>query len=469
MSNETLYGDRMSAADAVLWRIESDPALRSTIVSAWVLDGTPDPARFLRKLENCIADVPRLRQRPVEDPFGLAPPRWEDDPYFDIDFHLRHLGAPGDGSLRAFLDLAEPIGMQAFDRERPLWELYLVGGLAGGLTGVILKLHHAVSDGVGLVRMTEGLIERSADEDSSDRSEKSPMAARPPAIDGLSRTWSAATYRLSSSIEGAGRLVRSLAGVLPRLLGQPTALVRDLGAQISSIGRLVAPVSVPLSPAMTGRSLSVRYDHIEVPLAELKQAARRVGATLNDAFVAAVAGGLRRYHADRGQPVESLRMNMPINLRSGDRARDAGNQFAPVRFEVPISIEDPAACMRAIHAAVLAQRDEPALGLLEEISAVIGALPGSGPAIFSGGMMKAVDFTTSNVPGPRFPVFVSGARVERMFGFGPLAGAALNVTCFSYDGKLGIGINCDPAAVEDTALLVESLRKGFDDVLSLAD
>lgn len=468
MSTGTHYSDRMTAADAVLWRIESDPALRSTIVSAWVLDGAPDPERFLRKLERCIADVPRLRQRPVEDPLGLAPPRWEVDPYFDIDFHLRRLGAPGDGSLRAFLDLAEPIGMQAFDRERPLWELYLVDGLVGGRTGVILKLHHAISDGVGLVRMTEGLIERSANEDSTRRPAANPPATPPPvSVDGLSRTTAAAAHRVSTGLARAGRIARAFGRVLPRLVGEPATLAREVGAQIASIGRLVAPVTRPMSPAMTGRSLSVRYDHIEIPLADLKRAARSVDATLNDAFVAGVTGGLRRYHADRGLPVDALRMNMPINLRSGDRARDAGNQFAPVRFEVPISIEDPAARMRAIHTTVLAQRDEPALGLLEEISSAIGSLPGSGPALFSGGMMKAVDFTTSNVPGPRFPVYVSGARIERMFGFGPLAGAALNVTCFSYDGRLGIGINCDPAAVEDPALFVESLRKGFDEVLSV--
>lgn len=467
-SSSTRYGDRMTDADAVLWRIESDPALRSTIVSAWVLDGPPDADRFRRKLEICIAEVPRLRQRPVEDPLGIAPPRWEDDPHFDIDFHLRRLGAPGDGSLRAFLDLAEPIGMQAFDRARPLWELYLVSGLEGGRTGVIMKLHHAISDGVGLVRMTEGLIERSVDEEAvaSGRAPASPVAGFPP-DDALTRTTHALANRLATTLDRAGRLTRSLGRALPRLVTEPAAVVRGLAAQASSIGRLVAPVSEPMSPLMTGRSLSVRYDHIEIPLDALKQAARRVGGTLNDAFVAAVAGGLRRYHVERGRPVDALRMNMPINLRSGDRSRDAGNQFAPVRFAVPIAIEDPAERMRAIHEAVLAQRDEPALGLLEEISGVIGSLPGSGPALVSGAMMKAVDFTTSNVPGPRFPVYVSGARIERMFGFGPLAGAAINVTCFSYDGRLGIGINTDPAAVDDDALFAECLRKGFDEVLAI--
>jgi diacylglycerol O-acyltransferase len=154
-------------------------------------------------------------------------------------------------------------------------------------------------------------------------------------------------------------------------------------------------------------------------------------------------------------------------MRSGDKALDAGNQFVPVRFAIPISIPDPATRIQKIHELVADQRAEPALPLLDEISAVISSLPGTGAAMFSGAMMKAIDFTTSNVPGPRFPVYVSGAKVEHMFGFGPMAGAAANITCFSYDGELGIGINVDPAAVTDPKLFTECMRKGLDEVLAV--
>ena len=219
---------------------------------------------------------------------------------------------------------------------------------------------------------------------------------------------------------------------------------------------------------MRGRSLSVQYDSVTVPLAELKRAAKAAGGTVNDAFVTAVTGGLRRYHEHLGQPVEELRMNMPINVREDtEKGRSAGNQFAPVRFAVPVDIEDPVERMETIHERVALQRAEPALPLLDTISAAIGSLPGDGAARLAGSMMKAIDFTTSNVPGPQFPVYVSGARIERMFGFGPLAGAAANVTCFSYDGTIDIGVNVDPAAVTDPALFVECLRKGVDEVLSV--
>jgi len=467
MPSATRFHDRMTEADAVIWSIERDPALRSTILSVWLLDRAPDWQRFSARFERCVEEIPRLRQRVVEDPLGLAPPCWEDDPNFELGFHLRRVRAPGDGSLRALLDFARPIGMQAFDRDRPLWELYVVEGLAAGRVAMIMKLHHAVSDGMGLVRMTEGMIERSREpaDDARGRSASPPPAAR---RDDRQRVFDALAHRIAKRRSRARSLAESLRSGALALARDPAAALRGLALQAASIRRLMAPVSEPLSPILRERSLSVRYETLEVPLSELKRAAKSVGSTLNDAFVAVVTGGLRHYHEQQGAPVESLRMNMPINLRSGAAARDAGNQFAPVRFAVPVSIADPAARMRAIRALVAQQRNEPALPLIEPISGVIGALPGDGPARLSGAMMKAIDFTTSNVPGPRFPVYVSGARIEQMFGFGPLAGAAINVTCFSYDGKLEIGMNLDPAAVRDPELFVECMRKGLDEVLAVA-
>ena len=132
MGAELHYDERMSASDALMWNIERDPMLRSTILSAIVLDGLPDEARFRQALERALGKVPRLRQHVVLDPLGAAPPRWELDPHFDLGYHERRLRAPGAGSLRDLLDLAAPIAMQAFDKDRPLWELYRWRGSRAG-------------------------------------------------------------------------------------------------------------------------------------------------------------------------------------------------------------------------------------------------------------------------------------------------------------------------------------------------
>ncbi len=109
MARTTNFTDRMSDSDAVIWNVETDPALRSTIMCIWVLDQAPDWDRFKQKFERCAQEIPRLHQRAVSDPLGLAPPCWEDDPNFDLDFHVRRLFAPGDGTLRALFDFAQPI------------------------------------------------------------------------------------------------------------------------------------------------------------------------------------------------------------------------------------------------------------------------------------------------------------------------------------------------------------------------
>ena len=152
MSDALRYEDRMSDSDALLWNNERDPMLRSTITSLMVLDRAPDPKRFAEALERSLARVPRLRQRVVLDPLGAAPPRWQVDSHFDLDYHVRPLAVAGPGSLRDVLNLAQPIAKQAFDKDRPLWELYQVGGLQDGRSAIVIKLHHAVTDGVGLVR-----------------------------------------------------------------------------------------------------------------------------------------------------------------------------------------------------------------------------------------------------------------------------------------------------------------------------
>jgi WS/DGAT/MGAT family acyltransferase len=230
---------------------------------------------------------------------------------------------------------------------------------------------------------------------------------------------------------------------------------------------MVKPASEPLSPIWTERSFSVHLDAIIVPFEALRAAAKSEDCTLNDAFVAAVAGGLRLYHMDHGCGVDVLRMNMPINIRSDDDGDKAGNLFVPARFEVPIAIEDPKRRMKVIRKRVREQREEPALPLMDEVSGVINRLGATAAIAVVSGMMKSVDFVTSNVPGPRSAVYSGGAKIEQMIPFGPLAGAAVNITLFSYDGQLQFGINTDRRAVKDPERLRECLEAGIAEVVAL--
>ncbi len=460
------FEPRMSGGDTLMWRLESDPALRSTIVSAWILEGAPDMDRLRAKTERATQLIPRLRERVVSDPFGIAPPRWETDPDFDLRFHLRRIRVPEPGTRRQLLDLAEPLAMQAFDKERPLWELHVVEGLEGGRSAVLMKLHHAISDGVGLVRMTECLIEKGPEDTALPPVTTLPEPAED--VDPVQETFDAVGYRTRTGFERAGGALRALGRTAADALRDPTGTAERVRSTTSSIARSLTPQNKPLSPLMTGRSSSVRFEAMSQPLADLKAAGKAAGGTVNDAFLAGVVGGLQRYHAHFNADAKTLRTLMPVNVRTEESQTTAGNYFAPARFEVPMDISDPAARIREMGRLVRKERGEPALGMIQEITGVLGNLPTPVVTGLFGSQQKSTDFTTSNVPGPRRTIWMSGAKVESFLPFGPLSGAAINVTVFSYAGTMYFGINTDPAAVRNPSLLVECLEKGFEEIRALA-
>jgi WS/DGAT/MGAT family acyltransferase len=456
------FEDRMSDGDALMWNIERDPLLRSTIAVVWLLDRAPDRARLEHKVERASRVIPRLRQHVLPNPLALAPPRWEVDAYFDLAAHLSWHKAPGDGSLRALFDFAQPMAMRHFDLARPLWELAVVEGLEGGRGALVLKLHHSISDGMGLVRMTEALVERTRETPASEKEAPEPPEPRAWSQLELARDELAHEWRRQ-----LGRL-RRLGGGLLDAVRHPLETGSELRRSLDSLRHGLAPVGEPLSPILRGRSLSARFVPLRVSLAALRAAGKKADGTLNDAFVAAVCGGLRLYHEAHGAPVEELRMTMPIDIRDGEDADKAGNQFAPARFPVPIALPDPVERMRAIGARVRRERSEPVLGFLEGVAGVLNRLPTSLSVALFGGMLKGIDFVTSNVPGPRREVFTAGAKMDEVYGFGPLSGAAINVTLFSYAGTCFVAINSDPAAVPDPDRLRECFEAGFAEVLGVA-
>lgn len=457
------YETRMSDSDALMWNIEKDPVLRSTITAVAILDRRPDREALLFRLERGTRLIPRMRQRVVGNAYSIAPPRWEVDPNFDLRYHVRFVNAGGEGTLRDVLDIAEPIGMQGFDRARPLWEFVVVEGLEGDRAAIIQKVHHAITDGVGGMQMVMTMIDLEREPEASD--EELPPAPVPEVLGPVKRTVDAIGHVRRRNLGIARRAGGNLAAAASTALSAPGSVVAGLGATAGSVGRLLAPTPTPLSPIMTGRSLSFRFQALTFPLPDLKAAAKAAGGTLNDAFVAAVAGGLRRYHERHGADVEALRMTMPINIRTEGTADLAGNQFVPARFTIPVAVDDPAEHMQIIHELVDQQRREPANALVEPLAIVLNRLPTTAVTALFGAMIKGSDFTTSNVPGAPIPIYIAGAQVEAMIPFGPLAGVALNVTLLSNLDEVHVGVNSDMAAVPDPEVLLECLQESFEAVL----
>jgi diacylglycerol O-acyltransferase len=280
----------------------------------------------------------------------------------------------------------------------------------------------------------------------------------------LERIRDAADHERRRQLGIVRRSVASLSSSAVAAAADAPGAARRLSATLASVGRMLAPATTPLSPIMTGRSLSVHFDTITVPLAELKAAAKKAEGKLNDAFVAGIIGGLRRYHQKHGVDVDALRMTMPINIRNDETSDLAGNQFAPARFAVPLNIDDPVERMRATRDLVAHQRGEPALGLAEPLAGILYRLPTSVTTGVFGSLLRGIDFVTSNVPGVPIPVFFGGARMEAQFAFGPMSGSATNVTLLSYLDEVQIAINSDPAAIPDPEVYLACLLEGIDEI-----
>jgi WS/DGAT/MGAT family acyltransferase len=206
---------------------------------------------------------------------------------------------------------------------------------------------------------------------------------------------------------------------------------------------------------------------LNVGLDDLRRTAKRTEGSLNDVFLAAVIGGLRRYHERHGTEIDSLRMSLPINLRTSDDD-SGGNRFAPARFPVPADIDDPAERVAAIGTLVRGWRAEPALRMSSALAGILNRLPTATTTALFGGMLKCCDFVATNVPGAPVPVFAGGARMDRLYAFAPTAGAAVNVSLISHNETCCIGVVVDTTAVPDAAVLVDCLRQGFEELLATA-
>ena len=444
--------------DAFTFRMERDPLLRSTIIAISLLDRSPDWDVLVERIERATLLAPSFRERLVASPFGLAPPRWTVDPDFDLSWHLRRVGAPTPATLEGVLDMARIAGMTAFDPARPLWEFTLVEGLRGRGAALVMKVHHALTDGLGGIDLAAHVVD--AQREPADLGPMPPAPSVSPhgAVEQVGEA-------IGFDLLRFGQVLRSFVGDLPATVWRagraPARAVADVAATASSLARFVRPVTATLSPLMTERRLRWRYQVLDVPLDDLKRAAKAGGGTLNDAFLAGVTGGLRRYHHSHGAHVDRLRVSMPISVRrEGDPV--GGNRITLVRFEVPAGMTEPIGRMRAIGAAAAAQRRERSLPFSNTVAGVMNLLP----ATVTGGMLKHIDFLASNVAGFPDPVYVGGARVERFYGMGPTIGASANITLMSYQGTCNIGVTTDAGAVPDPEAFLACLVEGFDEVIA---
>ncbi|GEE02272.1 diacylglycerol O-acyltransferase [Gordonia spumicola] len=448
----------MSAVDAVMWRGDADRRLRSTISVVEVFDSEPDWDRLVAAHDWGTRMVPRFRQRVVESPLRTGTPSWQVDPDFDLHYHLRRVRLAGDGSMRELFSLCEQIAMTPLDPARPPWEGYLIDGLADGKTAYFMKAHHALTDGMGAMLVIAQLHSTTREPKPGKPQPPAPAVEDLSALDVLSRQVAEELNRLPKLAGMAFDGVRSLADPKKAL-----SRVLRYGRSVPRVAGMISPEG---SPLLANRSVAWRFQAFEIDFAPLKAASTATGASINDVYLAGLIGGFRKYHDANAVSVESIPVAIPISVRTdGDSA--GGNRIAVGRLAGPIGIDDPFERVLTIREQVRAARGEPAVDIFNTIGPVLAWLPGQVLTQFSGATAMN-DLQASNVPGLPWDTYFAGAKVERMYPFGPLPGCAVMATMITHNSIACLGLNIDAAAVTDLDLFADCLVEGFDEVCALA-
>lgn len=451
----------MSDFEALMWNLDKDPRLSSTIANLTILDRAPDMDRLRARLHRAAIAVPRLRQKVVGGPGRLAPPAWRWEHDLDLNYHVRQVSLGRRRSVRALNELVATLFMVPFDRTRPLWEFIVIEGLPGDRAAMLQKIHHTVTDGQGGLRLSEQFIDLSRDAPEPDPLPEPDSPTEPDSF-------------LSGLTDAVAHLTRRQIGVTRRAVGEitnamthPNELIgtgRHMFNGTTSALRQARTGGAPLSPLWTERSLRRVFGTVDVPLDGAKAAARALGGTINDFFVTGAVAGAAEYHRRHGVELHELRMAMPISTRSDTSA--GGNMFSPSQCVVPAGKMTAVDRFEAVRKVLNVTKAEPMVDMVDAMAGVLNLLPTSVLARASYSMSSSVDFVTSNLRGAPIDLYLAGARMEANYPLGPIAGTAFNLSTMSYRGTLCMGAVIDAGAVEDPAMLLRCLNATFTELLA---
>jgi WS/DGAT/MGAT family acyltransferase len=452
-------GQDLSAWEALMWRTTGDYRTRSTGVIVEILDSEPDWNRLVAAHERFTRQVPRLRERIIDPIVPLVAPAWSPDPHFDLDYHLQQVRlAAGKSDFELHL-LAAQFAARPLDPLRPPWEAMLVLGLSDGRAAYLFKPHHSLSDGVGLLQLLD-LAHSHCREPGPAGAASVPTRRRESPVGLL-------VNRLASGAAAAPAAVaRAALDTAGKFVRDPIGRSNSAAEFALSLRRVLTPPEAPHSPALIDGGAGYRLLTLDVPLDDLKAAARAAGGSVNDAFLAAILGGFRRYHEELSLSVDAMPMAIPVSLRT-DADPMGANKFAGARFAAPVGEPDPRIRIAAIHDFIGFARMEPALGFLDLIAPALSRLPAAVLSRIAGDLTATSDVQASNLGSVARPLFLAGAQVTRIYPMGPRPGIPAMVAMVTYQSICCIAVNYDPEAISDAALFARCLREGFDEVIGL--
>jgi WS/DGAT/MGAT family acyltransferase len=457
--------DRLTGLDSSFLHLERD-STHMHVAGCMVFEGPPpDYEELLVQIESRLHLVPRYRQRLAFVPFNQGRPVWVDDPHFKAAFHVRHTALPRPGSDDELARLAGRVFSQPLDRSRPLWELWLVAGLAHGRFALLSKTHHALVDGVSGVDIATVLFDSSPD----------PLPVAAPDREWIPRPLPTGIQLLADALVERAVMPAEIARGVRATMRGPRALGARAAKSMAGLGAMAwtGLQAAPSSPFNVRIGPHRRFAWVRGDLAEFKAVKNALGGTVNDVVLAVVAGGLGRYMRLHGHSTDDvvLRAMVPVSVRADVEHGALGNRVAAMWAPLPVGVTDPVARLQTISAAM---KDVKASG--QAVGAeVLTALSGFAPPTIMAqaarlqARQRLFNLVVTNVPGPQHPLYVLGRELIALYPMVPLAeNTALGIAIMSYNGQLNFGLTADFDAIADVETLVDELSSAIEELVGAA-
>jgi diacylglycerol O-acyltransferase len=447
--------DRLSRLDASFLYLE-EPGTPMHVGGVLVLEAPPGGVDALAELvEARLPLVPRYRQRVAEVPGHLANPVWVDDPQLNIEYHVRRSGLPRPGTEVQLLDLVSRLTSRPLDRKRPLWEVYLVEGLADGRVAVITKTHPALVDGLTAIDIGQVLLDVEPDAPAPEPLTWQPQPP-PSGAELVLQALDEYVRRPSSAVETARAAITDVRSTAARLGGVAGGLLRTARKAV-----LPAPNS-PLN-APVGRQRRVALARAE--LGDIKKIRKAYGGTVNDVLLNVVTGALREWLLSRGEPVvagTSVRALVPLSMQDDDAV--AGNRVSSYLVDLPVGEPNPRVRLTRLSYAMRGTAQHGRAVGADSLIALTGFAPPTlhalGARAARGLSRRLFNLVVTNVPGPQVPLYAAGSRMLEVFPVVPLAsGQGLAIGMTSYHGRVFFGLNADRDSVGDVDVLADLIEQ----------
>jgi diacylglycerol O-acyltransferase len=460
--------DKLSALDAEFLHLE-DGSVHLAIAGACVFDDPPLP---LADLEALVASklhlIPRYRQRVRTVPFELGRPVWVDDPEFDLSYHIRHTALPAPGDDAALCRLMGRIMSQDLDRERPLWEMWLVEGLDGARWAIVFKVHHCMVDGIAGVGLLTALLDLKP---VNAPGTPLPWAPEPEPPD---------ARKVLDAWGGLASGIASLAKELPASVTHPVDAARTMVATVEGGIRFAKHLSPTRPLSIEGPIGPHRiWAHSSASLDAVKTIRTAFGGTVNDVVLAAVTGGYRELLLARGDDVEhaTVRSLVPVSTRHEDGRGVPDNRVSALLYELPVSLDDPVERLQVVQTQMadlksshIAEAGAAIVSAAELVPPmVMGILSRTTIRSFRRFGQHSLNTVTTNVPGPQFPLYCLNHEMTEYRPFVPIShGFRIGTAILSYNGRLFFGVTGDFRTSPDVGVLATEAAAGIDELHELA-